>query len=85
MTLIKGSEEECKILVEWLNNLMPGVIKFKYEFSYSNIVFLDLEIFKEGGKLKTNIHIKPTNKQLYLDYNSNHPCIARTASHTARP
>ena len=48
MTLIKGSEEECKILVEWLNNLMPGVIKFKYEFSYSNIVFLDLEIFKEG-------------------------------------
>ena len=52
---------------------MPGVIKFKYEYSYSKIVFLDLEIFKDDGRLKTSIHIKPTNKQLYLDFNSNHP------------
>ena len=52
---------------------MPVVIKFKYEFSYSKIVFLELEIFKESVQLETNIHIKPTNKQLYLDYNSNHP------------
>ena len=25
------------------------------------------------GVLKTSLHIKPTNKQLFLDYNSNHP------------
>jgi hypothetical protein len=49
------------------------VIKFKYEFSYSRIVFLDLEIFLEDGLLKTSLHIKPTNRQLYLDYHSNHP------------
>ena len=52
---------------------MPRVIQFKYEYSCSKIVFLDLEIFKEDGRLKTSIHIKPTNKQLYLDFNSNHP------------
>ena len=73
LMLFRGSEMDCKNLVEWLNNLMPGVIKFKYEFSYAKIVFLDLEIFLEDGFLKTNLHIKPSNKQLYLDYNSNHP------------
>ena len=71
--LFKGSKSECQTLVNWLNSLMPGVIKFKHEFSFSRIVFLDLEIFKEDGCLKTSLHIKPTNKQLYLDYFSNHP------------
>ena len=52
---------------------MSGVNKLKFEFSYTRIVFLDLEIFIEDGKLKTDLHTKPTNKQLYLDFNSNHP------------
>ena len=52
---------------------MPGVIKFKFDFSFTRIVFLDLEIFQEDGELKTSLHVKPTNKQLFLDYNSNHP------------
>ena len=71
--LFKGSKAECEELVEWLNSLMPGVMKFKFEFSFTRIVFLDLEIFQEDGVLKTSLHIKPTNKQLFLDYNSNHP------------
>ena len=73
LMLFKGSKVECEALVNWLNSLMPGVIKLKYEFSYSRIVFLDLEIFLEDGKLKTDLHIKPSNKQLYLDFNSAHP------------
>ena len=36
-------------------------------------IYFDLEIFLEDGILKTDLHIKPTNKQLYLDFNSNHP------------
>ena len=52
---------------------MPGVIKFKCDFSYEKIVFLDLEIVVKDGKLETSLHIKPTNKQLYLDFKSNHP------------
>ena len=73
LMLFRGSESDCQALVSWLNSLMPGVVKFKFEFSITRIVFLDLEIFTEDGKLKTDLHIKPTNKQLYLDFKSNHP------------
>ena len=73
LMLFRGTKEECESLVNWLNSLMPDVVKLKYEFSYSRIVFLDLEIFIEDGILKTSIHVKPTNKQLYLEYSSNHP------------
>ena len=31
--LFKGSEEQCRHLVEWLKSLMPGVVKFKYHYS----------------------------------------------------
>ena len=71
--LFKGSEEQCSDLVEWLNSLMPGVVKFKYEYSVNKIEFLDLEIIIENGKLETNLFVKPTNLQLYLDFFSDHP------------
>ena len=35
--------------------------------------FFDLQIMIENGKLETNLYIKPTNLQLYLDFFSNHP------------
>ena len=73
LLLFRGTKDECDALVHWLNNLMPGVIKFKCDFSYEKIVFLDLEIFMKDGRLETSLHIKPTNKQLYLDFKSNHP------------
>ena len=37
------------------------------------VEFLDLEIFVENGRLETNLYIKPSNLQLYLDFFSNHP------------
>ena len=40
--LYSGSEEQCKNLVNWLNTLMPGVVKFKFEYSKQKIEFLDL-------------------------------------------
>ena len=45
--LSKGSEEQCRHLVDWLNTVMPGVVKFKYEYSMKKIEFLI-----ENGKLK---------------------------------
>ena len=63
----------CEQLLEWLNSLLPGVIKFKFEFSTDKIEFLDLEIFIQNGRIETNLYIKPTNLQQYLDYNYNHP------------
>jgi hypothetical protein len=71
--LFKGTKSDCEKLVNWLNSLMPGVVKLKFEFSFTRIIFLDLEIFIEDGRLKTDLHTKPTNKQLYLDFTSNHP------------
>ena len=71
--LIKGKEEDCRRLVDFLNTLLPGVIKFTSKFSTEKIEFLDLEISIEEGKLETNLYIKPSNLQLYLDYFSNHP------------
>ena len=52
---------------------MPGTVEFKFEFSFKKIEFLDLEISVEDGKLKTDLFIKPTNQQLYLEFDSNHP------------
>ena len=71
--LFQGSKQECETLVSWLNSLYPGVIKFKYEYSTEIVEFLDLQIMLENGKIETNLFIKPSNLQLYLDYFSNHP------------
>ena len=71
--LFNWSEQDCQDLVNWLNSLMPGVIKFKFEFSTEMVEFLDLKIKIENGKLSTDLFIKPTNLQLYLDFLSNHP------------
>ena len=70
--LFRGSQEQCRHLVDWLNNIMPGVVTFKYDYSMKKIDFLDLEIIIENGRLETNLFVKPTNLQLYLDYFSNH-------------
>ena len=59
--------------MNWLNSLMPGVVRFKVDFSLQKVQFMDLEIFLKDGRLSTNIFTKPTNKQLYLDFSSNHP------------
>ena len=34
---------------------------------------MDLKISLENGRLKTDLFVKETNAQLFLDYNSNHP------------
>ena len=71
--LFRGSHEQCANLVTWLNSLMPENIQFTFDFSKEKIQFLDVEIFKENGKLLTNLYIKPSNLQLFLDFSSNHP------------
>ena len=76
--LFKGSKEDFENLVTWLNSLMPGVVKFTANISYSQVEFLDLVIKIENGKLKSDLFIKPSNLQLYLNYNSNHPEHCKT-------
>ena len=71
--LFQGNKQDCEKFVEWLNSLLPGVIKFKFEFSTKMVEFLDLQILIENKKLETNLFIKPSNQQLFLDLLSNHP------------
>ena len=71
--LFRGNEKEFEGLVDWLNSIMRGVVKFKSNFSSDQVEFLDLIISIEKGKLKTNLFIKPSNLQIYLDFMSNHP------------
>ena len=40
--------------------------------------FLDLVIRIENGKLESELFVKPSNLQLYLNYNSNHPEPCKT-------
>ena len=67
-----GNEQKAKEFVDWLNGLEEG-ISFTFEWSDKQINYLDVELIVEDGKVKTNLHIKPTNPQLYLRYESNHP------------
>ena len=76
--LFKGSKEEFDNLVTWLNSLQPGVVKFTANISYSHVEFLDLVIRIENGKLESELFVKPSNLQLYLNYNSNHPEPCKT-------
>ena len=52
---------------------MPNTVKFKFKFSNEKVNYLDLEIFLKDGLLMTNLYVKPTNNQLFLDFLSNHP------------
>ena len=62
----------------WLNTLKPGVVKFTANLSFNQVEFLDLLIKIENGKLKTELYMKPSNLQLYLNFNSNHPEPCKT-------
>merc|ERR1712105_444041 len=54
----------------------PGVIKFTFEFSEISINFLDITMrfvkVNDKVKIETDLFVKPSNKQLFLDWTSNH-------------
>ena len=55
-------------------NQVHTTIKFDFNFSTSEVNFLDLTIYKDKrGKLQTRIYTKPTDKHAYLHKNSAHP------------
>ena len=41
--------------------------------SQTEISFLDITVFKADNKLRTKVHVKPTNRQSYLHSKSEHP------------
>ena len=79
LMLFRGTEADCENMVGWLNGLMPGIIKLKCNFSETSLEFLDLRIMIVDGRLETELYVKPTNLQLFLDYESNHPTHCKDA------
>ena len=68
-----GDAQDAEHFVRWMNTLWPG-LKFTYNWSNKELTYLDVNlIMTEGGNLETDRFIKPTNPQLFLHYNSNHP------------
>ncbi|CAN7976705.1 unnamed protein product [Ixodes persulcatus] len=66
------SEEELLDFVDCYNSVHPN-INFTYAYSQTNINFLDVTVKIENGKLSTNLYRKPTDRQHYLHYQSDHP------------
>ena len=75
LVFFKGDREKAHWFFDKLNSLYPGDVHLKWEFSDESIIFLDLEIIlnRETKKIETKIYVKPSNKQLFLNYRSNHP------------
>ena len=67
-----GTRQEAVQFVECMNTLWEG-LKFTFEWSSTEINFLDVKLLVTEGRLETDRFVKPTNPQLFLHYKSNHP------------
>ena len=68
------TEPELQDLVDTLNKYHP-TIKFEMNYSHTDINFLDTVVYlnSDTHTLHTKLYIKPTYKNQYLHYNSEHP------------
>lgn len=71
--IYRCTEDELKEHLNHLNRLHHS-IKFTYEYSQSEINYLDTTVYiDKNRKLQTKVYRKPTDSHLYLHYNSCHP------------
>lgn len=54
-------------------NLIDTDIKFSMTWSRENIKFLDTVVYIDGNRLKTDLFVKPTDKNNLLQFKSQHP------------
>ena len=59
-----GTKTEFDNFLKKINECHPS-IKFEYEMSQTEINFLDTTVFKADNKLRTKVHVKPTDKVIY--------------------
>lgn len=72
-----GTEEELKEFADHANSIHPS-IKVELRYSKTRIEFLDTWVILEDGNVYTDLYKKPTDKQLYLRNDSNHPpCVKK--------
>ena len=71
-----GTYIELLDFLRKLNNLAP-TIKLTSTISREKVVFLDMVVAHENGRLITQPYQKPLNRYLYLPYTSYHPTHAK--------
>ena len=71
LLLCPCDEANLEAFMEDLNQAHP-TIKYTAEWSRSSIPFLETHVLLENGKLTTDLHVKPTDTNQYLDANSCH-------------
>ncbi|XP_078520483.1 uncharacterized protein LOC144785472 [Lissotriton helveticus] len=67
-----GDHQSAVDFLVWLNN-QNAFLKFTSTISAHSMVFLDLNVYTEKGKLKSKTHFKPTARNCLLRYDSFHP------------
>ena len=78
-----GSKTDLEKFVNELNTKFPST-KFEYEILKERISYLDTEIFIKNNKLHTKIFRKKTDRQTFLNIESEHPKSLKTASNIAK-
>ena len=67
------TKQELLIFLEKLNSKHKA-IKFEHNISNSNILFLDMLIYKDkNNTLQTTLYRKPTYQESYIHAHSDHP------------
>ena len=67
-----GTKQQFEDFISNLNDQHPS-IKFSHKISKKSIDFLDTTVYIKNRRLHTTIFTKPTDKQNYLHYKSEHP------------
>jgi len=70
---IRATKRQAGVILNHLNKLHPS-IKFKMEVEENNVInFLDVKVIKAGNCLEFGIYRKPTQTDLVIPFQSNHP------------
>ena len=70
--LWEHGENKLKSFLDKINEVHP-TIKFTAEWSKTSINFLDVTVSLVEGVAETDLHVKPTDSQQYLQSSSCHP------------
>ena len=69
--------------IQNLNRHHP-IIKFTATLSGEKITFSDTTIYQHNGRIKTDLHVKPTDNHQYLRMDSCHRNTVKLPFHTAK-
>ena len=71
--IFTGSLKELLTLMNNMNEMHP-TIKYTFEYSQSQIAFLDTTVYiDQNRKLRTKLYKKPTDRSFLLHNDSHHP------------